>query len=157
MINKKKHRPVFTEEEPDLDPALEKQLMSIKSIRENRLKRSEKEYKQKLRQLESSRQTLSQRDRELEDARQKLVSGKQALLNKYLNSAVNLSELRNWSDKEEALKTDVTKASTVRDDSLEKVNTDKAIADSAKKEYQKILISIEKIDIFMEEVKDSTE
>jgi hypothetical protein len=151
-IKKKTHHPFFDTDDSENDVLLKKQLTAIKSIRKKRLNRHEAEYRQKLKELELSRQTLETHDGEVHDAKQSLTHGKELLRNQYLNTSSTLSQLREWSDKEDTLKKNVALVSRVREETLERVEADKKVVDEAKKNYQKTLLSIEKINAFLEKV-----
>ncbi|MFT6387459.1 MAG: hypothetical protein ACJAUP_000830 [Cellvibrionaceae bacterium] len=149
---RKKHYPVADIDEPDENVLLKKQLTAVKAIRKRRLNRHEAEYRQKLKELELSREALEAHDGELHEAKEALTDGKELLRSQYLNTVSTLGHLREWSDKEDALKKNVALASRVRQKTLERIDADKEAVEEAKKNYQKTLLSIEKIDIILEEV-----
>lgn len=156
-MDKNKRRPVFEPEPPPDEDLikLEKNITSIRDIRKNRLNRIEAEYSKKKQELELSRQMLEKRDQEVNSARQAFVDGKESLRNHYLNRASSLNSLREWSEKEESLKKDVGSAVLAKEESADIVEENKKKVDEAKKEYQKVLLSIEKLDVFLEEIQEN--
>ena len=153
---KKRFHSVVDTEASDSDAALKKHLLSIKGIRNSRLNRHEKEYQTKLTQLNASREVLSYHEKALENAKENLMEGTESLMNQYLNTSTTMNHLQEWAGKEESLKKVVSVASNDRYDSAKKVEEDKDLVLAAKKQYQKTLLSIEKIDIFMEDVESHT-
>lgn len=153
LAARKKRYRVFDMDDPEKDVLLIKQLTALKGIRKKRLNRHEVEYKKKLKELELSRQVLDAHDVELSYAKQALIDGKEFLQNKHLNTLTTMSGLRQWSDKEDALKKNIALVARVRDEKLEIVEACEKMVVEAKKNYQKTLLGIEKIDVFLEEVK----
>lgn len=152
MYGKRKNTVVFDMDDYDENEPLRKQLLSVQEIRKKRLNRHETEYKKKQKKLEDSRLELKNDEKELELSEKKCTDGKALLRSQYLNALSTMGDLKHWGDQEEALKKSVSLAGKKKETSKIKVEDNKKITLDAKKKYQETLLSIEKIDFFLEEL-----
>lgn len=146
-----RHRPE-AEAPPTPKSDMEKNIDNLRTIRKGRLERKEIDYRKAVNEYNMAKKAVINAEKEIETARKKAADEKDAMLKTNLNLSITQNHLFQWMERENHLDGMVHEYIQKKGPKEKEMQSFKEKMDAKKRNYDKELQSIEKLDILKREV-----
>lgn len=146
-----RHRPE-AEAPPTPKSDMEKNIDSLLTIRKGRLERKEVDYRKAVNEYNIAKKAVMNAEEEIETARKNASDEKDAMFKKNLNLTITQNHLFQWMERENHLDGMILESVQKKGPKEREMQSFKEKMDAKKREYDKALQGIEKLDILKREI-----